>query len=260
MPSPLSHTNTLRQILWLWHTHSGRWRVSLFSLSASVPLDFTYIATYTQRNWTNHLQVRSIFDALLQHANLLLLNNQARFELPFPPVALTWSSVHHAGEKNWWAAEHLTKHLVLPCTILSSTTSKSNLIFFLFLFIRGSRETGNAAKQRYLTTAVHHNKSKMFQEIRRNYGPFSARVNFERKAQIDGEQLSMLDGEIKYWTYSVWRTEARLKGSEHGESGYPLRGKTGGWEYLKNMTDFEMWANFKSTSTIERWMDRWMNR
>lgn len=132
--------------------------------------------------------------------------------------------------------------------------------FFFSLFICGSRETGNAAKQRYLTTAVHHNKSKMFQEIRRNYGPFSARVNFEGKAQIDGEQLSMLDGEIKYWTHSVWRTEARLKGSEHGESGYPLRGKTGGWEHLKNMTDFEMRANFKTMSTIERWMDRWMNR
>lgn len=130
VPSPLSHTNTRRQILWLWHTHSGRWRVSLFSLSASVPPDFTYVATYTRRNWTNHLQVCSVFDALLQHANLLLLNNQARFELPFPPVALTWRSVHHAGEKNWWAAEHLTKHLVLPCTILSSTTSKNNLIFF----------------------------------------------------------------------------------------------------------------------------------
>lgn len=100
----------------------------------------------------------------------------------------------------------------------------------------------------------------MFQEIRRNYGPFSARVNFEEKAQIDSEQLSTLDGEIKYWRYSLWRTEARLKGSEHGESGYPLRGETGGREHLKNMTHFEMRANFKTTSTIERWMDRWINR
>lgn len=88
LPSSLSHTNTRRQILWLWHTHSGRWSVSLFC----VPL-FYISHTYTQRNWTNHLQVCSIFDALLQEANLLLFNNQAYFELPSLPVVLTWRSV-----------------------------------------------------------------------------------------------------------------------------------------------------------------------
>ena len=79
-------------------------------------------------------------------------------------------------------------------------TSQSNQIFLLF---RGSRKTGNTTKQCYLTTALHHNKSKMFKGTQRNYGPFSAQVNFERKAQIDSEQLSKLDHEIKYWMYSV---------------------------------------------------------
>lgn len=49
------------------------------------------------------------------------------------------------------------------------------------------------------------------------------------------EQLSKLDYEIKYWTYSVWHRRARLKGSEYSESGYPVREEKGGWEHL------EMW-------------------
>lgn len=74
----------------------------------------------------------------------------------------------------------------------------------------------------------------MFKEIQRNYGSFSASVNFERKAKIDSEQLSKYDYEIKYWIYSFWHIEARLKGSEYSESGYPLRGKTGGESTYKH--------------------------
>lgn len=67
----------------------------------------------------------------------------------------------------------------------------------------GSRQTEKAIKL-YLTTAVHHSKST---EIQQNCGPCSVQLNFEQKAQLDGEQLSKLNYEIKYWTYSVWHIE-----------------------------------------------------
>lgn len=72
-------------------------------------------------------------------------------------------------------------------------------------------------------------------------------MNFERKAQIDSEQLSKLDYEIKYWTYSVWRIEAWLKGRESSESGYPLRPKTSGWEHPKTWHALKCEPNLQKT-------------
>lgn len=50
-------------------------------------------------------------------------------------------------------------------------------------FYSGSRKTGNTTKHCYLTTAFHQNKSKMFKEIQRNHGPFSALAKSQRKSR-----------------------------------------------------------------------------
>lgn len=158
LPSSLSH-NTQCQILWLWH---ALWQVECLSfLSASCSLYFTCM--HTRRNWTNHLQVYSIFDTLLQHTNLLLFNNQACFKLLFFSCSfgmeICAQNVHHTGGGT--GELHISQAFCSSSTILKSMTSKSNHFFF----ISGSRRTGNTTKHCYLTTAFHHNKSKMFKEI-----------------------------------------------------------------------------------------------
>lgn len=226
--SPVLYQHTLPNTLVLTHTHTHTlWQVESFSfLSVRLHPYIFHIQKCSQRNWVNQLQACAITDVLLQHTDLLLFNNQACFELLFPLVPLAQRSVHHAGgEKNWWIAEHLTNILLSPPPFHSRWQARVIRFFFVFQFY-SSRKTGNKATWGYLTTASHHNKSKMFKRTQRNYGPFSAWVNFERKARIDSEQPSKLDYEIKYWTYSVWRIEARLKGSKYNGSGYPLRGKT----------------------------------
>lgn len=124
------------------------------------------------------------------------------------------------------------EHLVLPPQF--SNQWQVTVIRFSF-FICGSRKTGNTTKQCYLTTALRHNKSKMFKE-----NAAELRTLFRlSKVWKKSEQLSKLDYEIKYWTYSVWHRRARLKGSEYSESGYPVREEKGGWEHL------EMWRTLK---------------
>lgn len=98
-PSSPCHTNAQCQMLWLSGTHTF-WQVESFSfLSVCLHPYIFHIEEYTQRNSTNHLQVCSISDVLRQHANLLLFNNQACFELLFPLVPLAQRSVHHAEGK-----------------------------------------------------------------------------------------------------------------------------------------------------------------
>lgn len=169
-PSSQSQQPTAPNTLALTHTHSGRWTVSLPPLRLP-PSTIFHIRECTQRNWTNHLQVCFVFDALQEHANLLLFNNQACFELPFPPRSFGSEMCAPGQEKT---AEHLTKHLILLSTFSQSVASESNLIFFFFSNSWFQRDWKHGKKQGNLTTAVRHNKCKMLKEIQRNHGPFSA--------------------------------------------------------------------------------------
>lgn len=164
LPPSLSHTNTQRQILWLWHAHSGRWRVSLFSLSASIPLYFTYIHTHRGIEQIIYKSAPSLTHSYNMPICFFSIIKLA-FSSRFLPVPLVWRSVHHAN------CEHLTNILFFPPPFYNQWQVR---VIRFFFFIRSSRKTGNTTKQCYLTTAVHHNKSKMFKEIQRNYGPFSA--------------------------------------------------------------------------------------
>lgn len=107
LPPSLSHTNTQRQILWLWHAHSGRWRVSLFSLSASIPLYFTYIHTHRGIEQIIYKSAPSLTHSYNMPICFFSIIKLA-FSSRFLPVPLVWRSVHHANCK------HLTNILFFP--------------------------------------------------------------------------------------------------------------------------------------------------
>lgn len=130
-------------------------------------------------------------------------------------------------------------------------TSKSNQISSFFFHPWFQKDWKHNTKQCYLTTALHHNKSKMFKRNTAELRPlFRLSELWKKKAQIDRQRT---DVQVRLWDkdigiYSVWRMEARLKGSEKPTVNQVTH--SDGWEHLKT------WCTLKCEPVGLQWTAR----
>lgn len=137
------------------------WQVECVSF-----LCITHGWMHAHRAPTNHLQVFYICDVLpTTHTNLFLFSNSTGYELLFA------SCVHKLCKRQEGKLGNISRNIYVSLHRVIGRDMKGDLFW-----------SANTTKHGYLTTALEQNKSKMFWEMQRIHGPFSALVNFERKA------------------------------------------------------------------------------